>query len=221
MPEPYDIKLGDCVDSIAFSKQLRTDAIWDDDANKVLRALRKDRNVLFPGDVLTLPDKEIKWEAAKHTGLTHVFKRKLPTKEFRFQAVLGTPIKGYACTVTIDAVVVPSKVDGDWIVCQIPPNAKEAVITIDWNFGKSGADPILKQKIFTVKLGHLRPVDTPEGQEDRFRNLGLFSKLADKTEPTLKQVIALFQASHGIEPADGVINPSTITKLKELTGDPL
>ena len=82
-------------------------------------------------------------------------------------------------------------------------------------------DAILKQKKFTVKLGHLRPVDTPEGQEDRFRNLGLFSKLADKTEPNLKQVVALFQASHGIEPADGVINPPTITKLKELTGDPL
>ena len=221
MPEPYDIKLGDCVDSVAYAKQLRTDAIWDDDANKELRALRKDRNVLFPGDILTLPDNEIKWEAGKHTGLTHVFKRKLPTKEFRFQAVLGTPINGYTCTVAIDTVVVPSKVDADWIVCQIPPNAKEAVITIDWNYGQIKVDAILKQKKFTVKLGQLRPVETAEGQEDRLRNLGLFSKLADKTEPTLKQVIALFQASHGIEPADGVINPPTITKLKELTGDPL
>jgi hypothetical protein len=66
----------------------------------------------------------------------------------------------------------------------------------------------------------LRPVDTPEGQEDRLRNLGFFADLPDGTEPTFEQALLLFQNSYGIEPNDGNAATDTVQLLKELTGDP-
>jgi len=221
MPETVDIKAGECVESIAFEKSLSSETIWQLPANDKLRGDREDRNCLLPGDLLTLPDKEDKWEEKKATGLTHIFKRQRPLKEFRFEVLLGVPISGYTVTVVVDGKSITPVVDTTWQVCKIPANSKEAIITIDFPHGVAKEDAHQPQLKYTVQLGYLRPVKTAEGQEDRLRNLGYFVPLGDGSEPTLKQALALFQASHNILPADGIATVDTLNKLKELTADPI
>lgn len=218
------VNRGDCVDSIAYDNRVRSDAVWNDAANQSIKDARKDRNVLMPGvDELTIPDPEIKWHTGRKTSLTHIFKRELPTKEFRFQVLLGNALTAFTYKLEIDGtdLTAKAKFDADWVTCQIPPNAKEAVITLSYTLGRVQKNAVLKERKYTIKLGHLRPLDSPQGQEDRLRNLGFYAPLPDGKTPTLDQALRLFQTSHGIDPADTNAAELTIDKLKELTGDPV
>lgn len=213
------------MDSLSYEARVRSDAVWDDPSNSKMKAERKDRNVLMPGEILTIPDPEVKWEDNKHTGLTHIFKRTLPTKEFKFQVLMGMPLTGGKLTacrpkIEIDGKEVTGTLTNDWVTCQIPPNAKEAVITLYYTLGQKELAEVLKERKYTVKLGFLRPVTTPEGQGDRLTNLGFMAPLPNGATPTLSQALKLFQASYGIKPVNGIAGDDTVKKLKELTGDP-
>ena len=232
MPKTVEIEAGDCVDSIAYKERVSSDVIWNDDQNKPLRELGRDRNALLHRDStgtvrdkLYVPDPEIVWHPGRHTTLTHVFKRTLPKREFKFQVLMGEALKGFKYKVEIDGEEVkaePDKKDGSWITCQIKPDAKEAVITLYYPQGQL-LNPVLKKEHqYRVDLGHLRPVDTVEGQEDRLRNLGFFAPRPDETlpdgkEPTFAEALLHFQASYEIDPADKATVDDT---LKALTGDP-
>lgn len=222
MPRRIPVQPGDCVDSLAYEAKVKSDAIWDDPANASMKATRKDRNVLMPGEQITIPDPELKWENNKHTALTHIFKRKLPTKEFRFQVCMGAPIVApYRFKIEIDGVEVPGNFAAGWVSCQIKPNSKLAVITLYHNRGKPGEPDVSKEHKYKIQLGHLRPVDTPAGQEDRLRNLGYIGPLLHKNRVnTFPEALRLFQLSYGIDPTASDADALTVRKLKELTGDP-
>ncbi len=64
MPITYTVEQGDCLDSIAFAHDFFPDTIWNHPPNAAIRAERKDPNILYPGDVLTIPDKRINAHAA-------------------------------------------------------------------------------------------------------------------------------------------------------------
>lgn len=218
MPKDVTIVRGDCTDSLAYDNKVSSDAVWG--ANSGMHVTRPDRNVLMPGETLTIPDPEVTWEGGKKTGLTHVFKRTLPTREFKFQLVKGVPVTGYTCKIEIDGVEVAGTVAGDSITCRIKPNAKQAVITVEYQRGDVGAMVLAREHKYTIDLGHLRPVTETDGKDDRLRNLGYFNPvLLDNTVPSSARALALFQTSHGIDPTKPEAPDLTTDKFKELTGD--
>src|SRR3954452_20849532 len=75
MPEDYEIREGDCLSSLAGERGLTWQKIWDYPANSRLKQLRKDPNILMPGDILVIPDLEKK-EYSKVTERRHRFKKK-------------------------------------------------------------------------------------------------------------------------------------------------
>jgi hypothetical protein len=185
---------------------------------------------MMENDPLHIPDAEITWHQNKQTALTHIFKRTLPKREFRFQVLRGVALKGYTYKVVVDGeemVMVPDQADDTWLTCQIKPNAKVAEITLNYPLGEAQVLTVKKEHKYTVQLGHLRPADTPEGREDRLTNLGYMVPLPNKGhaalyrgDPDPQKALSIFQASHGIDPADGISTGPTIEKLKERTGDP-
>lgn len=222
MPKPIAVKDGDCVESIAYKERIRPDVVWDDPANDALKRLRKDRNVLMPGvDTVNVPDPVVKWEPNKKTGQTHLFQLKLPKKKFKFQLVYDKARTDLTCTVEVDKTPVPAVIQGEWLVCEIIPDAKEAVIKVSYPSGVAGEKAPLKELVYTVALGHLRPVDTDEGIEDRLKNLDFFSLLPDKKTPTPAEALERFQRSYGIDPKAIDARERAIEKLRELTGDPV
>lgn len=62
MPE-YAVKQGDCMESIAQKFGLFWEKIWNHPKNVKLNEQRKDPNVLYPGDVVFVPEKEDKEES--------------------------------------------------------------------------------------------------------------------------------------------------------------
>ena len=58
MGTDYEIQQGDCLASIARNSGLLWETIWNRPENSNLRTLRVDPNILFPGDILFIPDKD-------------------------------------------------------------------------------------------------------------------------------------------------------------------
>ena len=57
MPTKHTVQEGECVSSIAHDYGLLPNTVWEYEENRTLRELRKNPNVLLPGDVLVIPDK--------------------------------------------------------------------------------------------------------------------------------------------------------------------
>lgn len=65
----YKVKQGDSICSIAFEHGLFPDTIWNDAKNSSLKQERKDPNVLYPGDVVYVRDKEEKQASCANSTL--------------------------------------------------------------------------------------------------------------------------------------------------------
>ena len=73
MPVSYTVKQGDHLSSIAKAYGFSDyETIWNDPNNAELKQLREDPNVLFPGDVVYIPDRELRVEA-RATEVRHKF----------------------------------------------------------------------------------------------------------------------------------------------------
>src|SRR5689334_17994001 len=71
MPK-HIVEQGQCLSSIEASYGLHWQTIWKDPNNADLKAERQDPNVLYPGDVLFIPEKAERVEN-KATDATHTF----------------------------------------------------------------------------------------------------------------------------------------------------
>lgn len=219
LPNPYTVAAGDCIHSIAYRAGVPFQRLWD--TNGTLKNLRKDPAVLAPGDQVAIPAKRTAKVAKKKTGATHTFRRKETSRNYRMQILMGEKVReDVACEVAVDGKDVPVKKSGQWVEFPIRPDAKEAVVKLAVVHGVKESPQAGEKLEYKIKLGHLRPVDTPEGQEDRLRDLGYYLAWPEGATPALADVLRLFQLCQKLDPADGVANEATRNKLKELTGDP-
>jgi hypothetical protein len=186
--------------------------IWDDPANKSLRELRKTPFVLDPGDVVTLPDKQLRSENGM-TGTTQTFVRKglRASLQLVLRDTLDRPRDGVDFEVSVDGgppITGTTKSDG---IVQAPvmANAKQATLTLHLG--------VVPQR-YQLALGNLDPVDTIAGQQGRLGNLGYWSGPIDGNDtPELHDALAVFQDELGLEPS-GVADSTTCDKLVEVHG---
>src|SRR5574342_90937 len=84
MAEDYRVQEGDCVNSIAFDRGLYWEAVWNHGNNAQLKQLRKNPNILKPGDILHVPDLTLE-EQSRATEQRHKFKLKGVTVKLRLR----------------------------------------------------------------------------------------------------------------------------------------
>ena len=163
------INRGDCIDKIAEEQDLLPDTIWNHPDNKALKTSRKNKNVLYPGDKLFVPEKVIKSESVSG-GAKHKFKRKAVPIEFTLQMKKNdAPRANLAYSLTIENKTFQGKTDGDgWIKHSIPTDAQKGRLEID--DGK---------ETYELNLGHLDPVDEIEGVQQRLKSLGYYAGEVD------------------------------------------
>jgi N-acetylmuramoyl-L-alanine amidase len=207
MPE-HVIQQGDCITSIAWQYGFSPEKIWGLPQNAGLKKLRKDPNVLFPGDVVFIPQKEPKL-LDRATGKRHKFKVKGLAAKLRIRLLDNyKPRKNEHYKLLIDESEFSGQTDGDgWLVQVIPPNAQQGTLVL-----KDGAEE------HPLQLGHLDPIDEISGVQARLRNLGFYSGSIDgEMSDDLETALAGFQRKHNLSHT-GQPDQSTKDALKAAYG---
>lgn len=198
MPERHVVQPGDCIESIALQYGFFADSLWEHPENAELRRLRSDPHVLLPGDVVHVPDLQVK-TAEAGTGRRHVFRRRgVPAK---FRVVLeadGRPRPDLEYELRVDGRVFRGRTGpAGEIEHWIPPNAREAELSVG------------EVEAYHFRLGRLLPATEPGGVRARLENLGYLAREVEDEEDgeagadpaaALSLAIAVFQASQGLEP---------------------
>jgi hypothetical protein len=216
MATDYIVQQGDYLSKIAkdygFS-DYRT--IWHHPNNAGLKSKRKNPNVLFPGDHLFIPDRELR-EESRPTDKRHRFKMKGPGLRLRLvlEDMYEKPIANAQCILAIEndfrKVITDAKGKIDE---PLPPGVTSARLII-----QDSNQTHLSFVEIPLKIGHLDPLEELSGQQGRLKNLGYFpGNSEDKDDPTFCLAVERFQAEHGLT-VDGICGPKTQGKLKDVHG---
>jgi hypothetical protein len=200
------ISQGQSVPSVAKDNGYFWQTLWNHPENAELKAKRKDPNVLFEGDELFLPEKELRWEA-RATEAKHRFKRKGDPVKFKIQLRLfGKPRANEDYVLQLDTGVFRGKTDGDGkIEVTIPGNSRGGSLLL-----QGGKEQL------PIRLGHLNPVEEVSGVQQRLANLGFppgneDGEMSDRTRDALRS----FQQKNKLQ-VTGEADDATKAKLKEL-----
>jgi hypothetical protein len=164
--QPYVIKQGDYLAALAATFGFDADAVWNDPANADLQKLRKDPNILWPTDILYIPD-QIDREPATQSltpGTTNNFTSDPPTITLtvKFVGPDGSPYASKAYTVQELANLTGLQTDASGVATfQAPVTLKRATLS----FTDAGQS-------CSIAIGGLDPVNTLSGIFQRLQNLG-------------------------------------------------
>ena len=209
----YTVKEGDCLSSIAAEHGILPTTVWLDPSNQELRSKRKELHVLFPDDVLQIPDNETKSETGS-TEKKHRFRRKGVPEVFKVQLLLkGEPRANVEYRLTIDDDTFEGVTNGNGeIETAISPDARGGQLTI------VGKDPDKEDEIYDLILGYIDPIDEIKGAQGRLANLGYYFGAIDAHPgEATEAAIKAFQEDEGLE-AKGELNDATRQKLESAYG---
>ena len=183
--------------------------IFDHPENASLRKKRPQAEILFPGDEVFIPDKELQ-EYPAATDKRHRFvalKPKAAKLQITVKDVEDKPIAGKAYKLTLDETLIfNGTTDGNGkLEVEIPVTAKEGMLEIE-NYK------------LPVRVSHLDPIDEITGIQGRLHNLGydcgpIDGALSDKTI----EALTAFQQDVGLS-ATGDLDDATRNKIKEKYG---
>jgi N-acetylmuramoyl-L-alanine amidase len=205
----YEVQQGDCIESIAFNHGHFWKTVWNHPDNQQLKSVRKDPNVLLAGDKVFVPDLRPKQESGA-TEQRHRFKRKgVPSAISIVLKEKGKPRANVQYVLEIDGVVTSGTTDGEGrIQHSISPHARTGSLTVGEN----------KEEFYTLRLGHVDPIDEVTGYQARLKNLGYYhgpidGESGEETAAALRR----FQRAQGLR-VTGQADSETRDKLKSEYG---
>ncbi len=213
----YTVQQGECLSSIARKCGFPDyTTLYGDPQNAAFRKKRPNPNVICPGDVLFIPDRAVK-EIPSATDQQHQFT--LIQKKVYLRLCLWDdlhqPYPNTKYRLRVETVDYKGATDSTGKLEQeIPADAVDGEITI-FPFPDDLSDP---GYTFTLKLGHLDPIDEGSGVDARLINLGFGpTDTEDPESPDDDRVEALktFQNRYGLE-VTGIADDATCQKLREL-----
>lgn len=191
MPGKYRVEQGDCISSIVQEHGLFWEEIWNHPGNTELRRKRKDPNLLLPGDMVFLPDKEVK-EVPASVETRHRFRRKGVPAYLRLRLVdtEEEPRRNLRYVLNIDGNLHSGTTDEQGHIDQtIAPNARKAILTI------IAEDEGAENEEYEILLGHVDPISEASGVDQRLRNLGYLVNSPDEDpDEARRQALMAFQA---------------------------
>lgn len=213
--KPYAVRQGDYLARLAGRMGFSADAVWNDPRNAELKELRGNGDVLYPGDLLYVPDAapEPMDLAAKSNNR---FEAKVPvvTLDLVFskdeQPLAGEPYEVHGLP---DRVEGTSGGDGG-VKLTVPVSVHEVRVV----FPKYNA-------VYPIRVGHLDPIDELSGVRMRLENLGFYRGLgavapddeSDAARALDQRAVRAFQAAHNL-PVTGEVDDATRGALRDAHG---
>jgi hypothetical protein len=206
----HKVVQGDCVSSIAETNGFFWETLWNLPENTQLKELRKDPNILLPGDLLYVPDKRPK-EVSEPTNQVHKFRVKNVPAKVKIRILRDAePRVGEKYVLMIDGVekkrgAIPS--DG-YVEVPIIPIASEGKLVI-------GDDD--DQEEYVLQLGYLDPIDTVTGVKARLNNIGFdCGKINNELDQVTIEAISNFQGYIRHPKPTGQVDDLTRNALEKL-----
>lgn len=201
---------GECLSSIAEEHGFFWETLWNHPDNKKLQELRRDPNILSPGDVVFIPDKRVK-EVSEPTNQLHKFRVKNAPAKLKLRLLRGAePRAGEPYVLIIDDVEIKrDKIPPDGTVeVSIPPRAKQGRLVL--GAGESA-------ETYVLQLGHLDPLEALAGVKARLNSLGFdCGKPNDEMNEQTSRAIADFQAYINHAEPNGQLDATTREALGRL-----
>jgi hypothetical protein len=213
----YEVKQGDWFARIVRRKGYGAawKPIFNHGDNEDFREKCPDPDLLIPGEMGVLPDKEMK-EDNKATSQKWTFE-KAPDKA-QFHVVIlradGQPVKNTAFKIVfhgpnIEGRTLTRQTDGSGAIkCEITTDAESATLTIEG-------------QTFELMIGHLEPSTTTKGVQARLQNLNYHIEAIDGAAGAgslAEAAIKAFQKNYTLADTAGVVGNATKSKLKDVYG---
>lgn len=207
----YLVAQGECISSIAKEKGYFWETIWNHGPNSELKTVRKDPNILLPGDRVTLPPKSEKQESGA-TEMRHRFVRRGEPCGLRIRVLKNddTPRANQPYTLEVEGTEQTGTTDHDgYLTISIRGDSHRGLLTVG---------PPEDQVSYELALGNLDPIEEISGVQSRLENLGYGLDGEDGVMgPNTVEAIRDFQDTHGLT-ANGELDPATRAKLLEVHG---
>lgn len=226
MAHYHTVRQGECLRSIAASYHFDDyHTIYDHPQNERLRELRPNPHVLYPGDRVFIPDPQERQES-RGTGQRHRFQVEQPDVMLRIRLVQDAldcayeererPLANRRYRLTVAGRTYEGTTTGDGVIEQeVPADAEEGELTVL----EPEDEPDLRACTFTLRIGHLDPLDENEGVEGRLNNLGFHASegVGGQADEQLQRALRRAQTSEGLD-ATGESDDATKQKLEERHG---
>jgi N-acetylmuramoyl-L-alanine amidase len=208
MPESYKARQGDCLSNIAAERGFYWETLWQHPDNAELKKQRGDPNILLPGDLVQVPDKQVRRESVA-AEQRHRFRRRGVPASIRIvlQGKDGKPFGDMRYLLNIDGRNSEGKTGSDGVVeLFVPANARAGTLRVP-DLGLS----------MPLQLGGLDPITTIAGVQKRLTNLGYACGASGTLDEPTRGALQAFQTAQGLN-ATGEPDQSTQDKLKQVHG---
>lgn len=201
----HTVVQGECFSSLAHRYGFLMETLWRHPGNAKLRETRQDPNVLYPGDVVTIPDRELR-EEPRPTDQRHKFVKEADRTKLRIRLMDGArPRSHVPYRLEVDGTVTNGTTDGaGFLDHPIPSDARRGSLVV-------GQGPT--KDLFEWQFGTVDPIDTDEGVRGRLIDLGFASGDTDD----MLEAIKAFQESVGLT-VTGRVDAATRSRLTEQFG---
>ena len=208
MPTRHKVRQGEDVSGIAVAYGVPVKKVIDHPENASLKSERKGLNILRPGDVVVVPDREDREETAA-TGQKARFRKKSEKTMLRLKLLDDDfqPRANVKYKLVVAGKTSEGATDGSGILKEpVPPAAERGHLILD------GKD------VLPLSFAALDPADSLSGVRQRLSNLGFAAGEGDgpmdgKTRGALRR----FQKAHGLNES-GDADAATKAKLEEVHG---
>jgi hypothetical protein len=203
----YTVVQGDHISRIAEKFHFfDSSIIWDHPNNAAVKAKRPNPHVLFPGDVIFIPDKTVK-EETRATTSVHKFRvdRQRLVLRLWVEAMRDDPPKDPELKLKVEGVENTAKQTGKTIYIErSDTNGRLALAVLNVNV------PIL--------IGYLDPVEEVTGQQARLNNLGYEAgTVGTMDEERFRSAVEEFQCDFALK-VTGDCDADTRAMLQKVNG---